>query len=226
MALKNFFTGKSGVKFWVNIVLMVLLIVAVPVVTMFMLDSFTHHGEKIEVPNLVGKSVWNAEATLQERGLTALVIDSVYDKHAARGAVLEQSPRPGYEVKGGRMVYLTINYTGEPMVTLPDVVGHGSLREAMALLQSIGFKLTPNQLVAGRPRDLVIGVKQGARTVRAGETISRERPLTLLVGGGEFEEDSLYWEDYDESEEYEDVDEDLKTDDEPENDGGNFNDEL
>ena len=52
MALKNFFTGKSGVKFWVNIVMMVLIIVAVPVGALYMLDSFTHHGEKIEVPNV------------------------------------------------------------------------------------------------------------------------------------------------------------------------------
>ena len=32
MALKNFFTGKSGVKFWVNIIIMVAVIVAIPLV--------------------------------------------------------------------------------------------------------------------------------------------------------------------------------------------------
>ena len=191
MALKNFFTGKSGVKFWVNIILMVLLVVGVPVGTLYMLDSFTHHGEKIEVPKVVGKSLYEAEDMLKERDLMALVIDSVYDKRSPRGFVLEQSPKPGYEVKGGRVIYLTINYFGEPMVELPDVVSHGSLREAIALLQSLGFKLTAHQTVMGRPKDLVIGVKQGGRNVAAGSILPRERPLTLVVGGGEFDLDSL-----------------------------------
>ena len=90
MALKNFFSGKSGVKFWVNIVLMVFVIVAIPVLVLYMLDSFTHHGEKIEVPNVVGKSVYDAEAMLKDRDLMAMVIDSVYNKQAPRGSVLEQ----------------------------------------------------------------------------------------------------------------------------------------
>ena len=187
MALKNFFTGKSGAKFWVNIILMVLIIVAIPIVALYMLDSFTHHGEKIEVPNVVGKSLYDAETMLKDRGLLAMVVDSVYDKRAPKGSVLEQTPKSGFEVKGGRMVYLTVNLNGEPMAQLPDVVGHGSLREAVALLQSLGFKLTAHKPVIGRPKDLVLGVKQGNRDVHAGETIPRDRALTLVIGGGEID---------------------------------------
>ena len=187
MALKDFFTGKSGTKFWANIILMVLVIVAIPIAALYMLDSFTHHGEKIEVPNVVGKSLYDAETMLKDRGLLAMVVDSVYDKRAPKGSVLEQTPKSGFEVKGGRMVYLTVNLKGEPMAQLPDVVGHGSLREAVALLQSLGFKLTAHKPVIGRPKDLVLGVKQGARDVHAGETIPRDRALTLVIGGGEID---------------------------------------
>ena len=187
MALKDFFTGKSGTKFWVNIILMVLVIVAIPIAALYMLDSFTHHGEKIEVPNVVGKSLYDAETMLKDRGLLAMVVDSIYDKRAPKGSVLEQTPKSGFEVKGGRMIYLTVNLNGEPMAQLPDVVGHGSLREAVALLQSLGFKLTAHKPVIGRPKDLVIGVKQGTRDVHAGETIPRDRALTLVIGGGEID---------------------------------------
>lgn len=204
MALKNFFTGKSGVKFWMNIVMMVLIIVAVPVGALYMLDSFTHHGEKIEVPNVLGKSLYDAETMLKDRGLVALVVDSMYDKSAPRGSVLEQSPKSGYEVKGGRMVYLTVNLKGEPMAQVPDVVGHGSLREAVALLQSLGFKLTAHKPVLGRPKDLVLGVKQGTRDVHAGETIPRDRPLTLVIGGGEIDS-TMYEDEFDVEDDFEDV---------------------
>ena len=184
-------------KFWVNIVLMVCIIVAVPVVTFYMLDSFTHHGEKIEVPSVLGKQVYDAEVMLKERGLMAMVVDSVYDKYAPKGSVLDQSPKAGYEVKGGRMVYLTVNLLGAPMAQLPDVVGQGSLRQAEALLHSLGFKLTSNNYVQGQPKDLVLGVKQGTREVRAGETIPRDRALTLIVGGGEI--DSILYEEEEDS---------------------------
>ncbi|MBQ6964088.1 MAG: PASTA domain-containing protein [Bacteroidaceae bacterium] len=195
MALKNYFTGKSGVKFWVNIILMVLIIVAVPTVTLYLLGTFTHHGEKIEVPSVVGKSVFDAEDMLRERGLVAVVVDSVYRKSAAPGSVLDQSPKAGYEVKGGRVIYLTVNLHGAPVIRFPDVVGHGSLREAVAVLQSLGFKLTPHEQVLGRPKDLVVGVKQGYREVHAGEMVTRDRALTIVIGGGEI--DSTMMEDED-----------------------------
>lgn len=183
--MKSFFTGKSGTKFWINIGLMVATLVAVLITSLYMLGSFTHNGEKIQVPDVVGKSVWNAEATLREHGLTAMVVDSTYDKNAMRGAVLEQSPKAGYEVKSGRVVYMTVNLKGEPMVVMPDVVGNGSLREVTALLRSLGFKLTPHKMMDGQPKDLVLSVKQGTREIYAGQSVSRNRPLTLVVGGGE-----------------------------------------
>ena len=185
MALKTFFTGKTGAKLWMNIALMVLVIVAVPIVTLYLLDEFTHHGEKIEVPSVVGKSVRDAESMLQERGLVAMVTDSAYDKYAQPGAVLEQLPKPGYEVKNGRVIYLTVNLKGAPMVQMPDVVGHGSLREAVSLLQSLGFKLTPHETIMGRPKDWVIAVKQGRREVHSGQMLSRDQLLTIVIGGGE-----------------------------------------
>lgn len=204
MAIKNYFTGKSGVKYWINVMLMVLLIVAVPVVTFLLLDSFTRHGEKIEVPNVVGKSLFSAENMLKDRGLVAVVVDSTYNKSAMRGAVLEQSPAAGYEVKGGRVVYLTVNMRGEPIVEMPDVLNHGSLREIESLLKSLGFKFTPHEVLIGRPKDLVIAVKQGGREVSAGQKIPRERPLTIVIGGGEIDttavvvlDDSTEVEDFD-----------------------------
>lgn len=185
MALKSYFTGKTGFKFWGSIILMVIVLLGVPVGAFYLLDTITHHGEKIEVPSVVGKFKYDAEDMLRERGLTAVITDSTYRKSVAPGTVLEQKPNAGYEVKSGRVVYLTVNMMGEPTLALPDVVRGGSLREAQATLKSLGFKLTPNEVMIGRPKDLVIGVKQNGKNVHPGETVSRERPLTIIVGGGE-----------------------------------------
>lgn len=185
MSLKNFFTGKTAVRFWLNIVLMLLVVITVPLVTFYMLDTFTRHGEKIEVPSVAGMSFQEAEKALKERGLVAAVADSVYDKNAESGAVIEQLPRAGYEVKGGRVIYLTVAMKEAPMTRLPDVVGLGSLREAVSILQALGFKLTPHEEVEDKPKNLVLGVKQGSREVQVGEMLPRDNTLTLMVGAGE-----------------------------------------
>ena len=41
----------------------------------------------------------------------------------------------------------------------------------------------------------MLKIKQGKRDVKTGEMISKERALTLFVGAGEIEEDSLYFDD-------------------------------
>lgn len=185
MAIKSFFKGKTSKRFWTNIALMAAVVIAVPVIAFYMLDIFTHHGEKIEVPSVTGKLLEDAETMLQERELVAVVNDSVYDKYAAPGAVLDQMPRAGYEVKAGRVIYLTVAMRNMPTVALPDVVGHGSMREAEATLSALGFKLTAPELVEGKPLELVVGVKQGGKEVYAGDMIPRDKPLTLLIGAGE-----------------------------------------
>ena len=134
MAIKTFLKGKNAKKFWMSIVAMVIVVIAVPVVAFYMLDIFTHHGEKIEVPSVTGKMIGDAESMLQERDLVAVVNDSLYDKYSTPGMVLDQMPKAGYEVKGGRVVYLTVAMRNVPTVQLPDGVSHGSLREAEATL--------------------------------------------------------------------------------------------
>jgi len=192
MALKTYFKGKTGFLFWFNIILMLALVVGIPVFVLSSLDMFTHHGEKIEVPNVVGQSVYDAEDMLADRALKAVVVDSVYEPKAKPGYVLEQKPAAGFEVKSDRMIYLTINLKGKPLVKFPDVVNNCSYREAEGMLKTLGFKLTEPKRIQGRQKDWVVGVKQGVKELRVGEMVSRDRALTILVGAGV--NDSIYLE--------------------------------
>ena len=195
MNIKAYFTGKSGIVFWVNIVLMGVVLVGVPLGAFYALDQFTLHGEKIEVPQVVGRSAFDATEQLEAAGLRVEIADSMYSAKAKPGAVIEQTPRGGSQVKSGRIIYLTINLKGEPMVKFPDIVRNSSLREAEAQLKVLGFSLTPPERVEGQPRDFVVGVRQGARDLYAGQMVSRDRALTILAGAGEsdsLEMDTLF----------------------------------
>lgn len=190
MSIKAYFSGKSGVFFWCNILLMVVVVIGGVLVAFGMIGSFTHHGEQIEVPNVAGNSMGVAASAFEKANLRYAVADSMYNAKMPAGVVLEQNPRAGSRVRSGRVVYLTINMKGEPLVKFPDLVNNSSLREAEAQLRSLGFSLTPPERVEGQPRDFVVGIRQGSRAIHAGEMVSRDRALTIRAGAGEAE-DSL-----------------------------------
>lgn len=190
MGLKKYFKGKSGLLFWFNVLLALAVLVGVPLAAFYSLNSFTHHGEKITVPNVVNVDAYEATEILKKEGLLCVIGDSTYSPSHKPGAILEQTPAAGSVVKSGRIVYLTINLNGKPLVTMPDLVNNSSLREAEAKLRALDFKLSPAQEVVGYPKGLVIGIKQGMREVHKGDRISTERALTILVGAG-LPEDTL-----------------------------------
>lgn len=206
MGIKKYFTGKSGAIFWINVLLATVVLICIPVILFNTLDAYTNHGEKVSVPSVEGMKYYEAEEVLDQSGFVAVVADSTYKKSAKPGAVLDQTPKAGNLIKQGRIVYLTINLNGEPLVKMPDLVDNSSYREAEITLKALGFKLTAPTYVEGVEKDRVLKIKQGKRAVRAGEMISKERALTLFIGAGEIEEDTLYFDDG--AEEY-DIDTDI-----------------
>lgn len=185
MAFKDYFTGHSGKVFWGNIAAAILVLIGTVVGCFIALGEYTNHGEKIEVPDVTGLSPLEAEDRLVEYGLIAVVEDSAYNPKAAPGSVLKQMPSAGQQVKSGRVINLTVNLGGEPMVRFPDLVGNSSLREAEAMLKALGFTLDSVRRVDGEPRDLVVGIRQGMRDLHAGDIISRDRSLVIMAGAGE-----------------------------------------
>lgn len=177
--------------FWINVLLMFVLLVGFPVLGLQFLGSYTHHGEKVEVIDVVGQNVYEAEMALSSLGLEAVVADSTYQRDMPAGVIVRQVPKAGNEIKSGRIVYLTKNLDHEPLVVLPDLVGNCSRREAEAQLRSLGFKLTEDEEVEDEPKDLVVGIKQNGRRLTAEQRISKGLPLTLCVGAG-YDDDTIY----------------------------------
>lgn len=177
--------------FWINVLLMFVLLVGFPVLGLQFLGSYTHHGEKVEVIDVVGQNVYEAEMALSSLGLEAVVADSTYQRNMPAGVIVRQVPKAGNEIKSGRIVYLTKNLDHEPLVVLPDLVGNCSRREAEAQLRSLGFRLTEDEEVEDEPKGLVVGIKQNGRRLTAEQRISKGLPLTLCVGAG-YDDDTIY----------------------------------
>ena len=168
---------------WLNLIAMAATVVILCFGVKYGIDWYTHHGEKIEVPDVRRKMIADAEHLLEDRHLEVVVSDTGYVKTLPPGCVLEQSPEPGTIVKSGRTIYLVINSDSSPKLTIPDLIDNSSAREARAKLVAMGFKVLEPEYVAGE-RDWVYGIKSRGRNVVAGDRVSIEDPLILQIGDG------------------------------------------
>ena len=185
-----FFSFKKNRAFWLNLIAMPIVVLAIIFGVLHWLDDYTHHGQSIIVPNVKGLPFKQAEAEFNKKNLKAVVVDSNYVKGMPAGAVLEQKPSSGAKVKTGRTIYLTINTAEMPRVAIPDIIDNSSYRQAEARLRALGFKLTAPEIISGE-KDWVYAVKYMEKELTNGEKIPRESVLTLIIGNDEIKADSL-----------------------------------
>lgn len=184
MTIKEFFSFKTNKYFWLNLLAMVVVVVALFFGVLKWLDSYTRHGEAVVVPDVKGMTVGEAEQHFRNRGLVCIVSDSTYVKNKPAGSILDVTPSIGQKVKEGRLIYLTINTLSVPLRPVPDVADNSSVRQAQAKILAAGFKLSENELMPGE-RDWVYGVKYQGRALEIGDKVPVGATLTLLVGDGE-----------------------------------------
>ena len=144
---------------------------------------YTHHGEAITVPDVRKHSYEASLKVLESLGMDVVINDTGYVKSLPPGTILDQLPQPGTMVKSGRTIYLTVNATDSPTLVMPDIIDNCSLREAMARLTAMGFKLGEPQIVPGE-KDWVYGITVNGKRVSSGDRISIESLLIIQTGSG------------------------------------------
>ena len=181
--MKNLFSKFASAYVWGNVVAVLIVIALLCIGVKYGLDSYTRHGESIVVPNLVHMQMSDAEDKLDSLGLQIVVSDTGYIKTLPPDCILEQSPVPGKRVKGGRVIYVTINAAGVPTLIIPDIIDNGSFREASAQLMAMGFKLGEPEYIPGE-RDWIYGIKVNGKAVKAGDRVPKDARLVIVVGDG------------------------------------------
>ena len=171
----NFKEIKEKLKapiIWGNLLAVFITIIALFIALICWLDSYTHHGDGIEMPDLYGVNYQKAQSDLEEEGLILVVNDSSYNKALPSGCILTQQPEKGMMVKQGRIVYVTINSLTMPRVAIPDLIDNSSYREAEAKLSALDFKMLPPKLIDGE-KDWVYGIQLDGRNLSAGDMVAK-----------------------------------------------------
>ncbi len=145
---------------------------------------YTRHNQNIEVPSLSTLQVEEAKSILKSKGLKLEVLDSIYRKGAVPGSVIDQNPDAKSNVKRGRSVYVTIYSRMPQQIAIPGL-NDFSLRQAQALLISMGFTQLTIEETPSEYAGLVLSVVYRGKTLRPDEKVPAGSPLKLIVGSGE-----------------------------------------
>ena len=150
------------------------------VLALLLLNVYTRHGQNVAVPALENLQVKEANTILRAKGLHAEIVDSIYQRDAVPGAIIDQRPKAGNKVKEGRAIYLTIYARNPQMVAVPELTDY-STRQATALLNTIGFTQLYIQEVPAEYSGLVVAVEYRGKRLMPEEKIPAGSPLTLVI---------------------------------------------
>lgn len=178
-AIKKFF-GKHPII--ANLLLIIATGMFLIWIALLFLDGWTHHGDDATVPTIKGLPYNEAAAALENADLSIEISDSIYDRHASPGTIIESWPKAGAVVKRGRQVYVTVTSFSPKMITLSMPVTGVSSRQAISYLEALGINSIRIVSVPSQYTDLVEGAYCDGRTVGVGSQLPVTATVTLEVG--------------------------------------------
>ncbi len=177
----GFFKYLTSKEFLVTLIS----IIAIVVLSVFGLgrwmNSFTHHDEKIEVPNLEKLSLAETEQVLTKKNLNFVVIDSAsFNPEYPPRSIIEQNPEAGDLVKMDRKIYLTLNPSNYRKIKVPEVLRQPT-RQAISHLKAAGFKIGEKTYVKGKWKGLVKGLRFNNRKIEPGDILPKYSVIDMVI---------------------------------------------
>jgi serine/threonine-protein kinase len=134
-------------------------------------------GDRVTVPNVIGREASEAADILHEEGLEVAFVNQESDD-VPRDEVIDEDPKPGEEVREGTTITLTVS-GGRGTVAVPAVEGQPR-EEAEQALTEAGFKVKVEQEFSESvPEGNVI-----SQSPEGGRQATKGRTVTITVSQG------------------------------------------
>ncbi|MCQ2959737.1 MAG: PASTA domain-containing protein [Bacteroidales bacterium] len=147
------------------------------------LDSYTSHGETVEVPNFSNLDFDAAQILAQKEDLQVKITDTLSVDEVAPGTVVDHFPTAGSKVKRGRTIYLSINSMTPVMVVMPKVTDV-SLRQATQKLENAGLRVGVLEYKPDFANNYVFEQRYKSKLIEPGTKIPKGSAIDLLVAKG------------------------------------------
>jgi beta-lactam-binding protein with PASTA domain len=179
--MKGFFAYLKSKQFFIHLGLAVVSVVVVLWILVKMLNSYTQHGETVDVPDFKGKSIAELNGFVQGKDVRYQIIDSIYAPKEKPGVVIRQDPETNTKVKRNRTIYLYVNGLMPPQLAMPKLIDR-SERQAILMLESYGLKIGKITQVAGDCNGCVLGQFIKGKAVEPGTLIKKGTVIELTIG--------------------------------------------
>lgn len=176
---------NKDIRFWgLQVLLAILLVCTLIYIALISLDSWTRHNEFVVVPDLSSKPLSEVEKILEDNHLRFEVVDSAnYNDKIPKYAVISQSTEANEKVKKNRKIYLTLNPSNYPKVTIPRVI-QLTYRSADATLKSVGLSVGKVTYVNNIGKDVVLRMFYKGKEVKPGDLLIKKSIVDLECGNG------------------------------------------
>lgn len=179
--MKGFFAFFKSKQFFLHFGIAIVTILLTLWVLVKMLNSYTQHGESVEVPDFKGKTIAELNAFVEGKDVRYLIIDSIYAPKEKPGVVIRQDPETKTQVKRNRIIYLYVNGLLPPQLAMPKLIDR-SERQAILMLESYGFKIGKITQVAGDCNGCVLGQFVKGKAIEPGTQIKKGTVIDLTIG--------------------------------------------
>lgn len=146
-----------------------------------MLNSYTQHGETVDVPDFKGKAISELKRFIEGKDIRYVIIDSIYNPSEKPGTVVRQDPEVKTKVKHNRIVYLYVTGLLPPQVIMPKLIDR-SERQAILMIESYGLKVGKITAVAGDCNGCVLAQTIKGKDVEPGKQIKKGTVIDISVG--------------------------------------------
>ena len=167
----------------INSIIAFIILLIIYFTVIYSLNSYTHHEEKISVPDFTELTFKDAQELAQQNQLKVLISDTTFSEETKRGLIAAQIPHMESVVKSGRTIYLTINSSNAEMITMPNFKG-ASLRQAMADAKIYGLNIGELSYVPDIAKNNVLEQKINGKTIAQGTKVERGSFVDLILGMG------------------------------------------
>ena len=170
-------------KFYIHLLIIILLFFVLMWITFRSLDGYTRHDKVYTMPNFIGQNYLEVQEEY-DHDFNFILIDSVYPKGEEPGSIVQQDPLPDSKVKKGRNVYCIIVAVMPEKTEMPNLKNL-SLRQAVGTLESNGLEVDKLIYEDYFAKNAVIEQLYQDQVIEPGAEIVKGSKISLRVGFGQ-----------------------------------------
>jgi len=153
-------------SFWKNLALIILFLIACALLTFTWLRRYTHHNQRLELPDYIGMDFEQATKNAKDNDFRIVILDSIHVVGKPGNVILQQNPSPGSMVKENRTVYVTTTKRSADKIAfsrIPILYGKNYNLKKRELLQSfeIQSEVVGEKYDSGEPGHILAVLYEG-----------------------------------------------------------------